>query len=128
MAETRSPYKQAVGLGSARQGSGNWLAQRLTALALIPLFCWFVWGLFGHLLAGREALIGWLAAPATGIFASLALGVACYHAYLGFRVVVEDYVHAPASRGFLLVALRFLFFAVAFADVFMILRLSLRIS
>ncbi len=127
MAETRSPYKQAVGQGSARRGSGDWLAQRLTALALIPLLCWFVWGLFGHLLAGRGALIGWLATPAVGIFASLALGVACYHAYLGFRVVVEDYVHTPVSRGFLLIALRFLFFVVAFADVFMILRLSLRI-
>jgi succinate dehydrogenase / fumarate reductase membrane anchor subunit len=95
-------------------------------VALIPLLGWFVWGLFAHLLAGRDVLIHWLAAPGVGIFASLALGATCYHAYLGVRVVIEDYVHAPTSRWFLLIAVRFLSLGVAFADVFMILRLSMR--
>ena len=30
------------GLGSAKEGVGHWWAQRLTALALIPLALWFV--------------------------------------------------------------------------------------
>ena len=37
----RSPLGRVRGLGAAKEGVGHWWAQRLTALALIPLTLWF---------------------------------------------------------------------------------------
>ena len=37
----RSPLGRVRGLGSAKDGTGHWWAQRLTALALVPLTVWF---------------------------------------------------------------------------------------
>ncbi len=33
----RTPLGRAFGLGSAKTGSGHWLVQRVTAVALVPL-------------------------------------------------------------------------------------------
>ena len=38
----RSPLSRAIGLGSAKEGVDHWWAQRVTALALVPLALWFV--------------------------------------------------------------------------------------
>src|SRR5262249_8837121 len=38
----RSPLGRAIGLGSAKEGVDHWWAQRITALALVPLVVWFV--------------------------------------------------------------------------------------
>ena len=37
----RSPLGRAIGLGSAKEGVGHWWAQRVTAVALVPLGLWF---------------------------------------------------------------------------------------
>ncbi|MBM3539098.1 MAG: succinate dehydrogenase, hydrophobic membrane anchor protein, partial [Alphaproteobacteria bacterium] len=38
----RSDLARVRGLGPAHDGVGHWWAQRLTALALVPLTLWFV--------------------------------------------------------------------------------------
>ena len=38
----RSPLGRAIGLGSAKEGVDHWWAQRITAIALVPLSLWFV--------------------------------------------------------------------------------------
>ena len=43
----RSPLGRVRGLGSAKEGSGHWWAQRWTALALLPLILWFIAALVG---------------------------------------------------------------------------------
>ena len=37
----QSPLNKVLGLGSAKDGSGHWWAQRLTAISLVPLTLWF---------------------------------------------------------------------------------------
>jgi succinate dehydrogenase / fumarate reductase membrane anchor subunit len=39
----RSQLGRARGLGAAKSGAAHWWAQRLTAVALVPLTLWFVW-------------------------------------------------------------------------------------
>ncbi|HTG22910.1 MAG TPA: succinate dehydrogenase, hydrophobic membrane anchor protein, partial [Reyranella sp.] len=39
--DLRTPLARARGLGSAREGVHHWWAQRITAIALIPLVVWF---------------------------------------------------------------------------------------
>ena len=38
----RSPLGKVRGLGSAKEGVAHWWAQRMTAVALVPLLIWFV--------------------------------------------------------------------------------------
>jgi len=89
----RSALGRARGLGSARAGSHHWWAQRLTALALVPLTLWFVFAVIHLSGASHQAVIDWMSAPLT-LALMLALIVATfYHLHLGVQVVIEDYVH-----------------------------------
>ena len=73
--ELRSSLGRVRGLGSAKEGVGPWWAQRVTAIALVPLSIWFIvsiisllgadyasykaWsGLFGNALLLRQRLAG----------------------------------------------------------------------
>ncbi len=89
----RSPLGRARGLGTARAGSHHWWAQRLTALALVPLTIWFIFSIIHLSGASHQAVIAWLSSPLT-LALMLALIVATFHhLQLGVQVVIEDYVN-----------------------------------
>lgn len=88
----RSPLGRARGLGSARAGSHHWWAQRLTALALVPLSLWFIFSVIHLSGASHQVVIDWLSSPLT-LSLMLALILATFHhLQLGLQVVIEDYV------------------------------------
>ncbi|MEN8719769.1 MAG: succinate dehydrogenase, hydrophobic membrane anchor protein [Oceanococcaceae bacterium] len=92
----RSPLGAARGLGSAKSGTGHWMAQRLTAVAMIPLTLWFVWSLLCMADASHEEMTLWLSTPlAATLMCAYAL-ILFYHAALGLQVVIEDYVGGAA--------------------------------
>jgi succinate dehydrogenase / fumarate reductase membrane anchor subunit len=89
----RSPLGRARGLGSARAGSHHWWAQRLTAIALVPLTLWFIFSVIHLSGASHPVVIDWLSSPLT-LGLMLALIIATFHhLQLGVQVVIEDYVH-----------------------------------
>jgi succinate dehydrogenase / fumarate reductase membrane anchor subunit len=89
----RSPLGRARGLGSARAGSHHWWAQRLTALALVPLTLWFIFSVIHLSGASHQVVIDWLSAPLTlGLMLAL-IAATFHHLQLGVQVVIEDYVH-----------------------------------
>ncbi|MFT5344125.1 MAG: succinate dehydrogenase / fumarate reductase membrane anchor subunit, partial [Paracoccaceae bacterium] len=45
-------YKRVAGLGSAKSGTGHFVQQRLTAIALIPLTVLFLYTFIGALGSG----------------------------------------------------------------------------
>ncbi|MBM3512279.1 MAG: succinate dehydrogenase, hydrophobic membrane anchor protein [Alphaproteobacteria bacterium] len=94
----RSPLGRVRGLGSAKEGTHHWWAQRVTAVALIPLTIWFVYSLLG--LAGGDlaAFTGWLSSPINATLMTLVVAVGFHHAQLGLQVVFEDYVVGHATR------------------------------
>ena len=99
----RAPAGRARGLGSARRGVDHWWAQRLTALALVPLTVWFCVSIVGLIGADHAAFASWLSAPGRAI-AMLLLVVATFgHMKLGLQVVIEDYVHGRGWNVALLV-------------------------
>ena len=59
----RSPLGRVRGLGSAKEGVGHWWAQRLTALALVPLALWFVASVAMMTGADHESVRAWAASP-----------------------------------------------------------------
>ena len=120
----RSPLGRAIGLGSAKEGVGQWWIQRLTAVALVPLTVWFVVTVIAHLGVDLTAFRQWIGEPGTAILFILLLIATFYHVSLGFQVVIEDYVHAELLRLGMIVIVRFLSFGLAVAGIFAVLRMA----
>jgi len=120
----RSPLGRVLGMGSARDGTGHWLAQRLSAVALIPLTLWFFFSLLGLPALDYAAVRAWLALPFNGFLALLLVAALAYHSYLGTAVVIEDYVHGNGMKLFLSLLLRFVYVLCGGAGLFAILRVA----
>lgn len=91
-----SPASLARGLGAAGHGAGHWWAQRVSAIALVPLALWLAVALAGGAATDQEALTLWLKVPVNAVLMILLLIAGFYHAALGLQVVAEDYVHSRA--------------------------------
>jgi succinate dehydrogenase / fumarate reductase membrane anchor subunit len=94
----RSPLGRARGLGSAKEGTAHWWAQRVTAVALVPLTLWFVVNLIALAGAPRIDVLAWLASPVVAVLMLLLVAAVFRHAQLGLQVVIEDYVHAEGVK------------------------------
>ncbi len=120
----RSPLGRVLGLGSAKAGTDHWWAQRVSAVALIPLSLWFVISLLALPALDYSTVRAWLSFPLSGFLAVLLVAVLTYHSYLGTNEVIEDYVHAAGVKLFWLLLLRFLYVLVGGASIFAILRVA----
>ncbi len=112
------------GAASTKGGQAHWWAQRITAVALVPLSLWFVVAIIGHVGTDHGAVTAWLASPAVAILMVLTLVAAFYHAMLGLEVVVDDYVHGPGPRRAALVCVRFACVLLGAAGVFAVLSIA----
>ena len=121
----RSPLGRVLGLGSAKEGTGHWWAQRVSAVALIPLTLWFMFSLLALPGLDYATVKLWLSYPLSGFLAVLLVAVLSYHSYLGTAEVIEDYVRAAGSKIFSLVLLRFSYVLAGGASIFAILRVAL---
>ena len=96
--DLRTPLARARGLGSAHSGVHHWWAQRLTALALLPLTLWFLCAAVRMIGATRDDVVSWMAGPLPLVL-MIALVIATFHhLQLGLQVVIEDYVENHALR------------------------------
>jgi succinate dehydrogenase / fumarate reductase membrane anchor subunit len=120
----RSPLGRVLGLGTAKDGTGHWWAQRVTAVALVPLTLWLFVSLLLLPVLDYVAVKNWLALPLSSFLAVLTVAVLTFHSYLGTNVVVEDYVHAPGLKIVSLLLLRFLYVLFGGAGIFAILRIA----
>jgi succinate dehydrogenase / fumarate reductase membrane anchor subunit len=111
-------------LGSAKEGVAHWWAQRLTAVALIPLSIWFVAALIALTGADRGVLVAWLHAPFPAIVTILLLGTGFYHMALGLQVVIEDYIHTEWLKIAAIALNKFVAFVLAIAGIFAVLRIA----
>jgi succinate dehydrogenase / fumarate reductase membrane anchor subunit len=120
----RSPLGRAIGLGSAKEGVEHWLAQRITAIALLPLGLWFVSAVISLVGADLETVQNWVSQPLAAILLVLLLIAMFYHLALGIQVVIEDYVHTELARLGLVVVVRLLSFGFAVAGIFAVLIIA----
>jgi succinate dehydrogenase / fumarate reductase membrane anchor subunit len=121
----RSPLSRAIGLGSAKEGVQHWWAQRLTALALVPLVLWFVIVVIELAGADRALFVEWVRHPLPAIFLVLLLVATFYHGALGLQVVIEDYVEGEGLRLGLLIIMWLAAIVFAARGIFAVLKLSL---
>ncbi len=120
----RTPLGRARGLGSARLGTGHWLAQRITAVALIPLSLWFVMSVMIYMRADYATVSIWLHSPVVSVLLVLLLATLYYHAFLGLQVVIEDYVHDEWLKVSTLMLIKFMCVLLAAAGIFATLRVA----
>jgi succinate dehydrogenase / fumarate reductase, membrane anchor subunit len=124
----RSPLGRVLGMGSAKDGTAHWWAQRVSAVALIPLTLWFAFSLLTLPSFDYDTVRIWLSVPISGFLAVLLVAVLTYHSYLGSVVIVEDYVTAAGMKVLWLLMLRFLYVLCGGAGIFAILRIVLGFS
>ncbi len=120
----RSPLGRVLGLGSAKDGSSHWWAQRMTAVALSFLSTWF---LISILLLDNlqfDIVSAWVGRPFNSILLVLTTATLAYHSKLGVQVVIEDYVHGPVVKVFSLVMNNFTHILLAAAGVFAVLKIG----
>ena len=113
------------GLGSAKEGARHWWAQRLTAIALIPLTIWFAFSIANLADANYSVAAEWLASPFVAIFMIIFVVAMLYHALLGVQVVVEDYINHEGWKFTILIGSKFLFVILGVTAAFSILKLAL---
>lgn len=120
----RSPVGVAAGLGSAREGVAPWWAERVFAVALIPLTLWLAASLIRHSGSDHASVIAWVRSPWVTLLLVLLLMSLFSHLALGLRVIVEDYLHSGAKFAALLIV-RFTCFALCAAGILATLRIAL---
>jgi succinate dehydrogenase / fumarate reductase, membrane anchor subunit len=122
--DLRTPLSRARGLGSARQGVHHWWAQRVTAVALIPLVTWFAISLI--MLSGADYAVvrAWIGSPVVMVLLTLTIVIGLHHGQLGMQEVVEDYVHSEGMKLALIVLLRFTAVFFGLAAIVAILRIG----
>jgi succinate dehydrogenase / fumarate reductase membrane anchor subunit len=124
MDDRRTPLARARGLGSAKDGLGHWWAQRLTAIALIPLVVWFAISLVMLTGADYGIVRAWIGSPLVMVLLILTIAIGLHHGQLGLQVVLEDYT-GGAWRVTLIVLVKFIAVIFGLGATVAILRIGL---
>jgi succinate dehydrogenase / fumarate reductase membrane anchor subunit len=120
----QSDLAKVRGLGSAKEGVAHWWAQRLTAVALVPLILWFVVSLISLVGAEQEIVKQWISAPWVSILLMILVAAMFHHAQLGVQVVLEDYIHTEWLKLGSIMLVKFGAATLFAASVFAILKIS----
>ena len=104
MRDYRTPLSKARGLGAAGSGVGHFIAQRVSAVALVVLIPLFIWSIAALPSGDYDSARAWIGSPLGALVTVLTLSAAFFHMRIGLQVVIEDYIHVPATKAALLIA------------------------
>ena len=89
----RTPLGRVRAHGASGEGTGHFIAQRVTSIALVLLAPWFV---VSVALAVRDAsylaTIDWIADPVNAVGVILLVAIGLYHMSIGMQEVIVDYI------------------------------------
>lgn len=124
MSRYQTPLSRVKGLGSAKEGTDHFWAQRISAIALVPLVLWLAFSIAS--LPGMDYLTirEWLSQPFNAIVMILFIVAGFSHARLGLQVVAEDYIGSHGPRTALVIAITFAAVALGVTGVFSIMRIA----
>ena len=125
MTSYKTDLKRARGSGPARHGSGHWLTERLTSVALVPLVLWGVYSVLRVAQLDYDGAVEWLQSPVNAVLLVLTLAISFHHMHSGMRVIVEDYIeHKPTHFGLIFLSGAACLLAAAFS-IFAVLKVAL---
>jgi succinate dehydrogenase / fumarate reductase membrane anchor subunit len=105
-------------------GTEHWWAQRLTAIALVPLVFWFVASLAALSGASHGEVVAWLRGPIAPVIMVAFLVAGFRHLQLGLQTVIEDYVHGKTAMITLIIAVKLGTVLAVLIAVFSVLRIA----
>ena len=124
MRSMQTPLHKVQGLGASHSVTGHFWHERLTSVALIPLTLWFAYAMLGLANASEVAAISFLSRPINVILMAAFVIITLYHIKLGMQVIIDDYVHSPGAKMFLLLLVRFAVIATGSTAGFALLRIA----
>ena len=119
------PLKSAKGLGSAKHGLSHWIAQRITAIALVPLTIWFVSIIALMQNSNYDTAIETVSNPLNATLFLLLIIATFWHAQLGLQVVLEDYISNKMTRMTLIIITKFILVIIGALSALSVLRIVL---
>jgi len=122
--QMRTPMRRVRGLGAAHSGTGDFWHQRVTSVAGIPLTIALFVIVIALLGRSHAAVVQILGSPIVAIIMLLFIINMIYHMWIGMQEIIIDYVHEDKLKLVSLMANTFFAFAVGFASIFAILKLS----
>ncbi len=120
----RSPLGRVRGLGSAKSGTEHFWAQRVTAVALVPLTLWFIFSVMSLGGADHAAASAWMQSPVNAVLLLVLIVATFHHMQLGMQVVIEDYIHVEALKIGALVIVKGASLLLGVAAAFAVLKVS----
>ena len=102
-----TPLGAVRGLGSAREGAGNWWHERLSSIATFLLSVWLLVSLLRLPSLEYGVVAEWLSSIINASAMLLFVLSIFWHIRLGMKVVIEDYVHEEGGKTFALLLLNF---------------------
>jgi len=118
----KSPLGKVLGNGSAKNGTGHWWSQRVTAVGLVVLGLWFAVELISLDSFDYQSMTVFLSSPYNAVLLILLVGTLMYHSMLGVQVVIEDYVHHGSLKVVSLMLIKFAHVLAGALGVFSVLR------
>ena len=119
----QSDLGRVRGLGSAKGGTNHWWAQRVTAIANLPLGLWLIICLISGVGSSYETVTAWLSNYFHATMMVILIANMAYHFALGLQVVIEDYIHGRVKEVAALLAVRFFAVFIAVASTISVLRI-----
>lgn len=120
----RSPLGRVRGLGSAKEGTGHFWAQRITAVALVPLTFMFVVIIFNFIGADHARAVSLMGNPLVAVVVLMFVVASFYHSQLGLQVVIEDYIQHEGLKTASVLAVSLGTTGLGITSVFAVLKLS----
>lgn len=120
----RSQLGRVRGLGASGTGPQTWMAERLAAMALIPLSLWFVYSAVHLAGLPRMGVLAWAASPVNATLLLALVAMTFRHMQMGLQVIIEDYVHQEPYRFVLLLVNRAAALLLALAAGIAVLKLA----
>lgn len=126
MTSYRTPMSRAKGLGAAKHGVTHWIAERISAVALVPLVLWAVFAAIRLAATDYDGAVAWVrSSPVNPVLLTLMIVIGFWHMHAGVRMIIEDYLHKPATKVTVLLANLFVCTLMGALAVFSILKVAL---
>ena len=125
MSGYRTALGRVRGLGSAKHGVGGFIAQRVSAAALVLLTLWGVYAALNLTRANYATAVIWMHAPLNSILMALLIAVGVFHMRIGLAEVILDYIERPTTKAALLTLNLFVAWLTGAVGVFSVLKVAL---
>lgn len=125
MKDLRSPLAKAKNWGVSPDASYDFLAQRMTALALVPLVIWLCLNIAFLPQLSYPVLVSWLQSSLNSVMMILIVIVSFIHAQLGLQIIFEDYIAKQSLRITAIFITRLLSYFLMALGVYSIIKITL---